>query len=98
MRAFFAMLFMGLAFLLAGLLYSSYALKVSKEHARKLTELKRLKEENLRLKAEIESMLDIEGFKRWALRHGYKPFDWEKFVLDRFTKPSRRGQSRERRK
>ncbi len=98
MRLVFSLL--GVAFLLfiLSLLYSSYALKVSREHARKLTELKHLKEENLRLKASIEKMLNIKAFKRWAVKHGYEPFDWEKFVLEDFIKPSKRGQSKGRRR
>lgn len=98
MNVIFSLIGMSVALLLASLLYSSYALKVSKEHTRKLTELKSLKEENLRLRAEIEKMLDIKEFKRWALRHGYQPFNWEKFVLEAFTEPSRKGQSKGRRR
>ncbi len=83
---------------LGNMIYSSYSIKVLKEHSRKLTEYKSLKEENLRLKAEIEKMLNIKKLEQYALRRGFRPFNWEEFAIILFKEPSGKDQPKKRRK
>ncbi len=90
----------GLALLifLGNMLYSAYSIKVLKEHSEKLSRYKSLKEENLKLKAEIEKMLNIKELERYALRHGFKPFNWEEFAIILFKEPSGKGRTKKRRR
>jgi hypothetical protein len=90
----------GLGFLifLGNLLYSSYSLKVVREHSRKLSTYKALKEENLRLRAEIEKMLNIRELERFALKRGFRPFSWEEFVIYMLREPSGKDRPKRRRR
>jgi len=88
----------GVLIFLGNLLYSAYSIKVLKEHSRKLSTYKSLKEENLRLRAEIEKMLNIKELERYALRRGFKPFNWEEFALILFKEPSKKGRTKKRRR
>ena len=88
----------GVLFFLVNFFYSSYSLKILQEHSHKLTKYKMLKDENLKLRAQIENILNIKELERHALRHGFKPFDWEETVLILLTKPSRKDQPKKLRK
>lgn len=94
----FFLIAVGIFLFLINFLYSSYSLKVLKEHSHKLTEYKKLKDDNLKLRAQIESILNAKELERYALRHGFKPFSWEETVLFLLTEPSRKGQSKKPRK
>lgn len=83
---------------LGNMIYSTYSIKVLKEHSEKLSTYKSLKEENLKLKAEIEKMLNIKELERYALRRGFKPFNWEEFAIILFKEPSKKGRTKKRRK
>jgi len=87
-----------LVIFLGNLFYSVYAIRVLKDHSTKLSTYKSLKEENLRLKAEIEKMLSIEELERYAVRRGFRPFNWEEFAIFLFKEPSKKGQPRRRRR
>ena len=89
---------MGVLIFLANMLYSAYSIKILKEHSQKLSTYKSLKEENLRLRAEIERMLNIKELERYALRRGFKPFNWEEFALILFKEPSKKGRTKKRRR
>ncbi len=89
---------LGVLIFLANMLYSAYSIKILKEHSRKLSTYKSLKEENLRLRAEIEKMLNIKELERYALRRGFKPFNWEEFALILFKEPSKKGRTRKHRR
>ncbi len=89
---------LGVLIFLANMLYSAYSIKVLKEHSQKLSTYKSLKEENLRLRAEIEKMLNIKELERYALRRGFKPFNWEEFALILFKEPSKKGRTKKRRR
>ncbi len=90
----------GIALLLflGNMIYSAYSVKLLREHSRKLSTYKKLKEENLKLRAEIERMLNVKELERYAVRHGFRPFNWEEFALILFTEPEERDQPRKRRK
>ncbi len=94
----FLLVGLGVLILLANMIYSAYSIKVLKEHSQKLSTYKSLKEENLRLRAEIERMLNIRELERYALQRGFKPFNWEEFALILFKEPSKKGRSRKRRR
>ncbi|EDP75767.1 hypothetical protein [Hydrogenivirga sp. 128-5-R1-1] len=89
---------LGVLIFLANMLYSAYSIKILKEHSQKLSTYKSLKEENLRLRAEIERMLNIKELERYALRRGFKPFNWEEFALILFKEPSKKGRTKRRRR
>ncbi len=93
-------LIVGIALLifLGNMIYSAYSIKILKEHSEKLSRYKSLKEENLKLKAEIEKMLNIKELERYALRKGFKPFNWEEFAIILFRETSKKGQSKKRRR
>ena len=101
-----ALLLVFISLLLFGLnfFYSVYALKVLKEHTNKLNTYMSLREENLQIRSKIERILSLEKLKDYARRHGFKDFDWDKFVLDVIREPSKRdlpkgrGGSRNRRR
>ncbi|MDQ7038890.1 MAG: hypothetical protein Q9N26_06800 [Aquificota bacterium] len=94
----FLMVAVGVLLFLGNLLYSAYSLKVVREHSLKLNRYKTLKEENLKLKADIERLLNIKDLERYAVRRGFRPFSWEEFVIYVLTEPSGKGRSRERRR
>ena len=94
----FMIVFIALVIFLGNLFYSVYAIRILKDHSAKLSTYKSLKEENLRLRAEIEKMLSIEELERYAIKRGFKPFNWEEFAILLFKEPSERGQPRKRRK
>ncbi len=83
---------------LCNLLYSTYSLKTVREYSLKLSKYKALKEENLKLKASIERLLNIRDLERYAVRRGFKPFSWEEFVIYVLTEPSGKGRSKKRRR
>jgi len=85
---FFLAFSLGVLILLGNMLYSLYSIKVMREHSQKLREYKSLREENLRLRGEIEKILNVKELERYAIRRGFKPFDWEEFVLPLFKEPS----------
>ncbi len=76
----------GVLIFLGNMIYSAYSIKVLKEHSEKLKTYKSLKEENLKLKVQIERMLNIRELERYALRHGFKPFNWEEFAIILFQR------------
>ena len=88
---------LGVLIFLANMIYSAYSIKVLKEHSEKLSTYKSLKEENLRLRAEIERM-HVKELERYALRRGFRPFNWEEFALILFKEPSKKDRSRKRRR
>ncbi len=94
----FIVVLIALIIFVGNLFYSVYAIRVLKEHSEKLSLYKSLKEENLRLRAEIEKILSVEELERYALSRGFKPFNWEEFALMLFKEPSRKGRTKGRNK
>ncbi len=92
------LLAIGLALLIfiGNLIYSACSLRIVKEHSEKLSKYKALKEENLKIRAEIERMLNLRELERYALRKGFKPFSWEEFALFILREPSGRDRSKKR--
>jgi len=80
----------------ANMFYSAYSIKVLKDHSNRLKLYKHLREENLKLKARIESFLNIKELERYALKKGFKPFNWEEFVIYIVTEPSEKGRTRKK--
>jgi len=97
MKPFYAV-FIGVLIFIGNMVYSTYSVKVLKEHSQKLTRYKKLKEENLKLKAEIEKILNVKKLERYALRQGFKPFSWEEFALILFKESPRKGRTKKRRR
>ncbi len=89
---------LGVLIFVGNMIYSAYSIKVLKDHSRKLKEYKSLREENLKLKAEIEKILNVKKLERDALRRGFKPFNWEEFAIILFTEPEGKGRTKKRRK
>ncbi len=94
----FLIVLIALVIFLGNLFYSVYAIKILKDHSQKLSSYKSLKEENLKLRAEIEKMLSVKELERFALKRGFKPFNWEEFAIILFKEPSEKGQPKKRRK
>ncbi len=80
------------------LLFSIYALDTLKEHSQKLRLYKSLKEENLKLRASIEKLLNVKELRKYAFRKGFRPFDWEELVIYIITEPSEKGRTKKRSK
>ncbi|MCS6998961.1 MAG: hypothetical protein N2648_01040 [Aquificaceae bacterium] len=72
-----------LSLLLLGInyLYSAYSIDVSKEYARKVSELKKEKERSLILKAELERHVNYRTAKVYAESAGFGPIDWSRVRL-----------------
>ena len=64
--------------LLINLLYSAYALRTSKEYTKAISELRNLKEKQIKLKAKIESIVNYQTAKEYAKGRGFVPVDWGK--------------------
>jgi len=92
----FGVVAIALLIFIGNLIYSAYSVKVLREHSRLLSTYKDLKEENLKLRAEIERMLNVRELERYAIRHGFRPFSWEEFALILFTEPEEKDRSKER--
>lgn len=71
--------------LLINYLYSAYSLSVSREYARKVTELKRERERGLLLQAEIERYVNYRTAKSYAESAGLGPVDWSKVKVVKFS-------------
>lgn len=71
-------LWLSLMFLGVNLLYSAYTIDLSKDYAKKVSELKREKERSLKLKAEIEALVNYKTAKSYAESTGFEPIDWSK--------------------
>lgn len=69
--------------MLANLVYSSYAIKVSSDYAKKLKALKQEKERNMKLKALIEKEINYRTAKEHVDRFGYITIDWSKVKVVR---------------
>ncbi len=89
---------LALLLFLGNMLYSAYSVKVLKEHSKKLRLYKHLREENLKLRARIEEFLNIKELERYALKKGFKPFNWEEFVIYIVTEPSEKDRTRKKSK
>lgn len=59
-------------------IYSAYTIKVSREYANNVSELKREKERSLTLKAELEKYVNYRTAKVYAESSGFSPIDWSK--------------------
>lgn len=94
----FVVVGIALLIFLGNMIYSAYSIKVLKEHSEKLSRYKSLKEENLKLRAQIEEMLNIKELERYALKRGFKPFNWEEFAIILFKEPPKKGRTKKRRK
>jgi len=92
----FAVVGFAVLLFLGNMIYSAYSIKILREHSKKLSLYKSLKEENIRLRAEIERMLNVKELEKHAIRHGFKPFNWEEFALILLTEPEEKDQSRKR--
>ncbi|HHJ63482.1 MAG TPA: hypothetical protein ENJ61_01095 [Aquifex aeolicus] len=92
----FIVVLIALLIFIGNMIYSAYSVKVLREHSRMLSTYKNLKEENLKLRAEIERMLNVRELERYAVRHGFRPFNWEEFALILFTEPEEKDRSRKR--
>lgn len=66
----------GILLLIVNLIYSSYAIYVSKDYAKKLSQLKLEKEKNLKLKAQIEKNVNYTSVKSYVEKAGFSPVDW----------------------
>ncbi|GBC88884.1 hypothetical protein HRbin13_01016 [bacterium HR13] len=60
------------------LIYSAYALKTSKEYAKKLAELRNQTERQLKLRAEIDRRINYSTAKAYAREDAFIPIDWSK--------------------
>ena len=88
----FVVVGVALLIFLGNLLYSAYSLKVLKEYSEKLSRYKSLKEENLKIRAEIERLLNLKELERYALKRGFRYFNWDEFVLYILREPPERDQ------
>ncbi len=70
-------LLIGFFLLMLNIIYSSYALKVSKEYADKLISLKLIKEEVMLLTAEIESK------KTEAVKSARTNIEWDRIIFEK---------------
>ncbi len=94
----FIITFLAVIVFLGNMIYSAYSVKVLREHSKKLKEYKSIKEENLKLRAQIEKMLNVKELERYALRYGFKIFNWEEFALLIFRESSEKDQPRKHRR
>lgn len=67
-----------IALLSINLLYSAYSINLSKNYAKKISQLKREKEKSLLLKVEIEKHINYRTVKDYAQLTGFNPIDWSK--------------------
>ncbi|MCY0866082.1 MAG: hypothetical protein AB1353_04055 [Aquificota bacterium] len=74
-------LWLSLMFLGINLLYSAYTIDLSKDYAKKVAELKREKEKSLKLKAQIEELINYKTAKSYAESIGFEPIDWSKVKI-----------------
>ncbi|MDW8066522.1 MAG: hypothetical protein RMI50_02465 [Aquificaceae bacterium] len=65
-------------------MYSAYSIKVSKDYAKKVSELKREKERSLILKAEIEKHVNYRTAKNYAEASGFGPVNWSRVKIVKF--------------
>lgn len=79
-------LMVSLILLFFNLLYSAYALKTSKEYAKKLSELRSQSERYLKLKAEIDSKINYSTAKNYARNDAFTPVDWSRISILKETK------------
>ncbi|MGC8852937.1 MAG: hypothetical protein ACP5P0_04970 [Hydrogenobacter sp.] len=79
-------LIVSLLLLFLNLLYSAYAIKTSKDYAKKLSELKGHLERQLRIKAEIESKINYSTAKNYAKKGAFTPVDWSRISILQNTK------------
>ncbi|MEZ0361091.1 MAG: hypothetical protein ABWK04_04210 [Hydrogenobacter sp.] len=70
-----------LVLVVANLLYSAYALKTSKDYAKKLAQLRAQMERQLKLRAEIEKLVNYATAKNYAKADGFIPIDWGKVKI-----------------
>jgi len=70
-------LLIGIFLLMLNIIYSSYALKVSKDYADKLISLKLIKEEVMLLTAEIESK------KTEAVKGARTNIEWDRIIFEK---------------
>ncbi|MFN3813105.1 MAG: hypothetical protein ACK4SM_00585, partial [Aquificaceae bacterium] len=68
--------FISVLFLIVNLIYASYAIKVSKEYTKKLSELRFQKERELKLHAKIEERINYSVAKEYVKRKGFVSIDW----------------------
>jgi hypothetical protein len=94
----FLILLIALVIFIGNLFYSVYSIKILKDHSLKLSAYKSLKEENLKLRAEIEKILSVKELERYAVRRGFKPFNWEEFAIILFREDGGKDRSRKRRR
>lgn len=71
-------LFFSLALLALNLLYSAYSISVSRDYARKVSELKREKEKSLMLRVEVDRHVNYRTAKGYARSAGFSPVDWNR--------------------
>ncbi len=76
-----ALLISALFLFLINAIFSAYAVKVLKEYSENVKTYKKIREENLKLRVEIEKMLNMEKLEEYAKRKGFKEFSWEEFVI-----------------
>lgn len=74
-------LLISLLLLVLNYLYSAYSIDVSREYAKKVSELKREKERSLILKAEVEKHINYKTAKSYAESEGFSPVDWSRVKL-----------------
>ncbi|RMH80195.1 MAG: hypothetical protein D6674_04970 [Acidobacteria bacterium] len=66
----------GIFLLIVNLIYSSYAIHVSKDYAKKLSQLKQEKDKHLKIKAQIEKSVNYTSVKSYVEKTGFNPIDW----------------------
>lgn len=68
-------LWLSLILLGVNFLYSAYSIDLSKDYAKKVSELKKEKERSLKLKAEVEELVNYKTVKSYAESAGFEPID-----------------------
>ena len=72
---------LSLFLIVLNLLYSSWSIHIFKEYAKSFKSYKRETEKNLKLKAQIEGMVNYTSAKDYANSKGFTPIDWNKVTL-----------------
>ncbi|WP_029551241.1 hypothetical protein [Thermocrinis jamiesonii] len=62
-------------------LYSAYSIRVAKEYASKLTELRKELEKNLSLRVSYSNAVNYLKAKEWTKERGFIPVSWDKVSL-----------------
>lgn len=73
--------FLSAILLILNIIYSSFALKVAREHAQKVSLLKQQIELQSKLRLEIQSYINYKTARDYAIRKKYISIDWNRVKL-----------------